>query len=122
MNDRLTREQVQTIADGLRPDEASRAMGWLADAVLALMDDRDRLLEREQHWADVLHVADRGQYRADWDTHIRRIVGEKEAAEAEVARLLPVVEFMAKERGSMAAHEKYDKARKMARAALGEQS
>jgi hypothetical protein len=39
-----------------------------------------------------------------------------------VERLLPVVEFMAKERGSMAAHEKYDRARKMAKAALGEQS
>jgi hypothetical protein len=43
--------------------------------------------EREAHFAEVLRVADGGQYRNDWDAPIRRVLTERNAAQAEVERL-----------------------------------
>ena len=41
--------------------------------------ERDVLRDREKHFASVLSVADRGQYRNDWDAAIRRVVAERDA-------------------------------------------
>ena len=41
--------------------------------------ERDALRDREKHFASVLSVADRGQYRNDWDAAIRRVVAERDA-------------------------------------------
>jgi chromosome segregation ATPase len=53
----------------------------------ALRRERDRLLKREEHFASVLRVTDRGRYRADWDSAIRRVVAERDALRSDVARL-----------------------------------
>lgn len=53
----------------------------------AMRRERDRLLKREEHFASVLRVTDRGQYRADWDSAIRRVVAERDAMRSDVARL-----------------------------------
>jgi hypothetical protein len=52
--------------------------------------ERDRLQEREKHFAKALAVADGGQYRADWDGAIARVIAERDAAvaRAEVAETL----------------------------------
>ena len=41
--------------------------------------EQDVLRDREKHFASVLSVADRGQYRNDWDAAIRRVVAERDA-------------------------------------------
>lgn len=61
------------------------AKAW--DECDALRRERDRLLKREEHFASVLRVTDRGQYRADWDSAIRRVVAERDALRSDVARL-----------------------------------
>ncbi len=43
--------------------------------------------EREKHFAKLLNVTDGGQYRADWDSAIARLVRERDEAVAEVERL-----------------------------------
>lgn len=50
--------------------------------------ERDRYAEREKHFASVLGVADGGQYRADWDGAIRKLIVRAERAEADNAALL----------------------------------
>jgi hypothetical protein len=47
-----------------------------------LRSERDRLLKREEHFASVLRVTDSGQYRADWNSAIRRVVDERDALRA----------------------------------------
>jgi hypothetical protein len=61
----------------------------LLDALDAAERERDqalpevrRLREREEHFAQALRVADGGQYRNDWDSAIRRVVAELDAARA----------------------------------------
>ena len=44
------------------------------DAALA---ERDRLRERERHFAKLLSVADGGQYQNDWEAPIERVVAER---------------------------------------------
>jgi hypothetical protein len=51
------------------------------------MAERDRLLDRERHFAEVLGVADGGQYRADWDARIRAVLDRMTKAETELAIL-----------------------------------
>ena len=48
--------------------------------------ERDALKDREKHFASVLSVADRGQYRNDWDAAIRRVVAERDALRAAINR------------------------------------
>ena len=52
---------------------------FLADRIETLVAERDALRDREKHFASVLSVADRGQYRNDWDAAIRRVVAERDA-------------------------------------------
>jgi hypothetical protein len=40
----------------------------------------ERYREREAHFAKALHVADGGQYRADWDGAIERVLRERDEA------------------------------------------
>ena len=49
------------------------------DEIERLKAERDVLRDREKHFASVLSVADRGQYRNDWDAAIRRVVAERDA-------------------------------------------
>jgi hypothetical protein len=64
------------------------AVDWRARAMAAeterdtLRSERDRLLKREEHFASVLRVTDSGQYRADWNSAIRRVVDERDALRA----------------------------------------
>jgi hypothetical protein len=44
--------------------------------VAALASDRNRLQEREAHFAKALGVADGGQYRADWDGKLHNLLRE----------------------------------------------
>jgi hypothetical protein len=46
-----------------------------------------RYREREEHFAKALRVADGGQYRADWDGAIARVIRERDAAAEERDRL-----------------------------------
>lgn len=75
--------------------ESERARETLRRERNAAMNERDearadaeRYRQREQHFADALKVADGGQYRADWNGAIQRVLNERDAARAEVARLL----------------------------------
>lgn len=43
--------------------------------------------EREQHFAKLLKVTDNGQYRADWDGAIARLIRERDEAVAEAEKL-----------------------------------
>ena len=51
----------------------------LVGQIAELRRERDALRDREKHFASVLSVADRGQYRNDWDAAIRRVVAERDA-------------------------------------------
>lgn len=59
--------------------------------VLALRAELEHYRSRERHFARLLGVADGGQYRADWDGAVQRLVDERDAAvrraEAAEARL-----------------------------------
>jgi histidinol phosphatase-like PHP family hydrolase len=69
----LTRHSTHDLA------EVARATVSQLDA---MRRERDRLLKREEHFASVLRVTDSGQYRADWDSAIRRVVAERDALRA----------------------------------------
>lgn len=74
--------------------------------------ERDRLVEREAYFAKVLHVADGGQYRADWDGPLLKL---QEQAES----LAKALEFLDAQMGcGCCSGDLYDKARDAARAAL----
>lgn len=47
----------------------------------------DRLRRREAHFAQVLGVADGGQYRADWEAPLTRILAERDSLRARVEEL-----------------------------------
>ena len=66
------------------PDLA-RTVVALHERVAAVEAERDRMREREEHFARVLSVTDGGQYRADWDSAIRRVVAERDALRKRVA-------------------------------------
>jgi hypothetical protein len=89
---------VSTEPDNWNDHNALIAAGLCNDELPALCDEieqlradlarvtaeRDRLLKREEHFASVLRVTDRGQYRADWDSAIRRVVAERDALRAKM--------------------------------------
>ena len=52
----------------------------LRAALATVTAERDRLLERERHFASVLSVADGGKYRSDWDGAISRVLKELDEA------------------------------------------
>jgi hypothetical protein len=54
-----------------------------------------RYREREEHFASVLRVTDGGQYRADWDSAIARVVAERDAARADADASRALVQAMA---------------------------
>lgn len=78
-----SREAVERLA--FHSDLAERPK--TAVTLRALLAERDRYAEREAHFAKALGVADNGQYRNDWDAAIRKVLAERDAARAEVARL-----------------------------------
>ena len=65
--------------------ELARTVVALHERVAAVEAERDRMREREEHFARVLSVTDGGQYRADWDSAIRRVVAERDALRKRVA-------------------------------------
>ena len=58
------------------------------DEIERLKAERDVLRDREKHFASVLSVADRGQYRNDWDAAIRRVLAERDALREAVTQIL----------------------------------
>ena len=60
-------------------DAANYGKEVLIGQIAELRRERDALRDREKHFASVLSVADRGQYRNDWDAAIRRVVAERDA-------------------------------------------
>lgn len=57
----------------------------LAQDALGLLAENKRYREREAHFAEALRVTDGGQYRADWNSAIERVV--KEQSELRAARI-----------------------------------
>jgi Fe-S cluster biogenesis protein NfuA len=57
-------------------------------------DELKRMQEREAHFAKALAVADGGQYRADWDGAISRLIAERDAALAKAAAMLDVLRVL----------------------------
>lgn len=57
--------------------------------------------EREAYFADILRVADRGQYRADWDAAIRAVVEERD----DLRRRLDVVRDVIHRQGDVLEHD-----------------
>lgn len=73
-SDHLASEaEVLRLAEMIRKRDAD----WL-DRLRTVEAERDRLREREQHFAEVLRVADRGQYRNDWNAPLERLVAERD--------------------------------------------
>lgn len=68
-------------------EEPEDDRGKLLDEIDGLRRERDRLLEREAHFAQALSVADGGQYRNDWDGAIRRVLAERNELRAKLAAL-----------------------------------
>jgi hypothetical protein len=73
---------------------------WASDRIIELeaerdeaIAERDRLREREAHFAKVLGVTDGGEYRNDWDSRIEALIAERDAAREAltfIARIDPV--------------------------------
>lgn len=75
---------------GEKPEDREELEGdrrKLLDEIDGLRRERDRLLEREAHFAQALSVADGGQYRNDWDGAIRRVLAEVADLRAKLAAL-----------------------------------
>lgn len=106
MSDRFKELRAQLHAVKNNPDLA--LAGVPVDAVLGLLDTLDltlahydtaraaleasqrdvkRYREREAHFAQVLSVADGGQYRNDWDGAIKRVIEERDALRTELEAL-----------------------------------
>ncbi len=71
----------------MRSVHSANLAAALAKENKRLKDDLRRFEEREAHWAEVLRIADRGRYRADWDSRIRFVVRRMEEAEALIERI-----------------------------------
>lgn len=66
-------------------DLYDQALKWLAERDEAIAE-RDRLREREAHFAKVLGVGDGGQYRNDWDSRIEALIAERDLAAQDADR------------------------------------
>jgi len=70
----------------LEGDEYAYRLRLLA-TIDVLKREAERYEERERHFANALKVADGGQYRADWDGAIARVISERDALKASNAAL-----------------------------------
>lgn len=72
------------------PDDVvlTLAPSVVGDEVSLLREENRRYKEREAHWAHVLDVADKGEYRADWDSRIRALIEERNRLREEHLRLV----------------------------------
>lgn len=60
---------------------------WVYEEVRTLESELRFYKEREAYFARLLNVTDGGQYRADWDGALARLIRERDAAQAEVTSL-----------------------------------
>ncbi len=81
---RMLREQKQCMEAGFNTliGQRDEARAQLAQA----QKEIERYQERERHFAEVLRVTDGGQYRADWNSAIERVVKERDAAQEKLAQ------------------------------------
>lgn len=78
-------------SDSLRRDAEARAER--AEAIARQAEANATFLrERETRFASMLRVCDAGRYRADWASSIEAVVEDRNKAEAEVIRLLALVD------------------------------
>ena len=87
---RCHEDQVQAIMgmarDGIVFSRAHySALADLAADWLEMHAEIERYREREQHFAKALQVADGGDYRADWDVAIKRVVSERDSLRKRLA-------------------------------------
>lgn len=83
----LAEDEADSLVDSGRTAQPVEIHAAPEGYVARLLADRDRLLEREKHFAAALGVADGGRYRNDWDARIEALLADRDRLRDLVDRL-----------------------------------
>jgi len=112
---RLCDEQMVALDHLNRPYGLTKSLEHeAADEIDRLRAERDRLQDREKHFALLLSVPDGGRYRHDWDARLTGLLAERNRLREELRRIAY------DDRVGDEAINLDDTPRAIARAALGE--